>query len=359
MTLRCGIVGLPNVGKSTLFNALTCSEAAEAANYPFCTIEPNVGVIDVPDDRLAILSKMASSIEVKSARIEIVDIAGLVEGASKGEGLGNQFLGHIREVDAIIHVLRCFHDDNITHARNKVDPVDDMQIIETELMLADLQSLEKRIPNSEKKAKRDEVEAERLALMKQAMQLLGEGKPASQMVTEDNAKMVKELQLITTKPIIYVCNVDVASVESGNDLATAVKKIHPDATILCAGVEAELIALPADERGLFMEELGIKTSGLERLAVAAYTTLGLQTYFTVGEKETRAWTIPKGCKAPQAAGVIHGDFERGFIKAEVIAYNDYVSNGGESACKSLGKVRQEGKEYVVADGDIIHFKFNV
>jgi GTP-binding protein YchF len=365
MGFKAGIVGLPNVGKSTLFNALTRTAAAQAANYPFCTIEPNVGDVAMPEPRLDVLAKIASSKEIIPTRMNFVDIAGLVKGASQGEGLGNQFLATIREVDAVAYVLRCFEDDDITHVSNKIDPLADFQVVETELMLADMDSLEKRKAGVEKKAKGGDKEAIlTLNLIKLALEQLEAGKPArnAKVVAED-AKAWKMLQLLTSKPVFYICNVDEGSAASGNTFSEAVlahaKKEGSAAVVISAKIESEVAVLSDEEQKEFLESLGLEEPGLNRVIRAGYELLGLQTYFTVGPKEARAWTIKKGATAPQAAGVIHGDFEKGFIKAETIAYADYVKYNGEAGAKEAGKARQEGKEYVVADGDVMHFRFNV
>ncbi|WP_404402738.1 redox-regulated ATPase YchF [Pelagibacterium halotolerans] len=364
MGFKCGIVGLPNVGKSTLFNALTQTAAAQAANFPFCTIEPNIGEVSVPDERLDKLVEIGKSQTKIPARLSFVDIAGLVKGASKGEGLGNQFLANIRECDAIAYVLRCFENDDIVHVAGKVDPLTDAEVVETELMLADLESLEKRIPALEKKAKGQDKEAKlTLELVNRAKAILEDGKPAR--LTERSAeeeKAFKELQLLTAKPVLYVCNVDEAAAAEGNALTEKVAEYAKgqDArmVIISAEIEAELASLDPADRADYLESLGLKEPGLNRLIREGYKLLHLQTYFTVGPKEARAWTIPVGTKAPQAAGVIHTDFERGFIRAQTIAYDDFVALGGEVAAKEAGKARDEGKEYVVKDGDVMLFKFN-
>jgi ribosome-binding ATPase len=364
MGFKCGIVGLPNVGKSTLFNALTQTAAAQAANYPFCTIEPNVGDVAVPDPRLDTLARIASSAEIIPTRITFVDIAGLVRGASKGEGLGNQFLANIREVDAVAHVLRCFEDDDITHVEGRIDPVGDAETVETELMLADLDSLEKRITPLEKKAKSGEKEAkEQLALMMRAAVLLREGKPArlAQLSPEERLPYA-QLGLMTSKPVLYVANVEEASAATGNKYSKLVearaKAEGARAVVISAGVEEEIAQLPNDERQDFLDSIGLEEPGLNRMIRVGYELLGLLTFFTAGPKETRAWTVTKGSRAPQAAGVIHTDFEQGFIRAETIAYGDYVAGKGEAGARDAGKFRLEGKDYIVADGDVMHFRFN-
>lgn len=360
MGLKCGIVGLPNVGKSTLFNALTKTAAAEAANYPFCTIDPNTAIVNVPDIRLDALQKIAGSAKIEHATVEMVDIAGLVKGASKGEGLGNQFLSHIRETDAVMHVLRCFEDDNITHVNHKVDPVSDAETIETELILADLTSLEKRLPALEKKAKRDPELSQIVQLCHEMTAHMSEGRAARTAKVNATDKQIKELQLITSKPVLYVCNVDAASAASGNGLTQKVaKNVMGEMTVISADIEAEIAIMPEEERPLFLEELGLKEAGTDTLIKKVYRLLNLQTYFTAGPKEVYARTIPIGCNAAKAAGVIHSDFEKGFIKAEVISYEDYTRHNGETECRNLGKIRQEGRDYVVKDGDVMHFKFNV
>jgi ribosome-binding ATPase len=364
MGFKCGIVGLPNVGKSTLFNALTQTAAAQAANYPFCTIEPNVGDVAVPDPRLDTLARIASSAEIIPTRITFVDIAGLVRGASKGEGLGNQFLATIREVDAVAHVLRCFEDDDITHVEGRIDPVGDAETVETELMLADLDSVEKRIKPLEKKANSGEKEAkEQLALMMKAVVLLREGKPArlAQLSLEERGPYA-QLGLMTSKPVLYVANVEEASAGTGNKYSKLVeeraKAEGARAVVISARVEEEIAQLPNEERQDFLDSIGLKEPGLNRMIRVGYELLGLLTFFTVGPKETRAWTVTKGSRAPQGAGVIHTDFEQGFIRAETIAYADYVAGKGEAGARDAGKFRLEGKDYVVADGDVMHFRFN-
>lgn len=366
MGFKCGIVGLPNVGKSTLFNALLSTMQAEAANYPFCTIEPNVGRVGVPDDRLEKLAAIAGSQQIIPTQLEFVDIAGLVRGASKGEGLGNQFLSHIREVDAIIYVLRCFEDGNITHVEGTVDPMRDAEIIETELVLADMDSLEKRLPNIAKKAKGGDKEAAAQAVMiERALKVVNEGKPARATEVKDaeEKKVLRDLQLLTTKPVMYIANVDESSAAGGNAMSKkveemAAKKGAPCVTI-SARIEAEISMLETpEEKQEFLSSLGLSETGLSRIIRAGYSLLDLITYFTVGPKEARAWTIIKGTQGPAAAGVIHTDFEKGFIRAETIAYDDYISGKGETGAKEAGKFRLEGKEYVVKDGDVLHFRFN-
>jgi hypothetical protein len=366
MGFKCGIVGLPNVGKSTLFNALTETQAAQAANYPFCTIEPNVGQVAVPDERLQKIAAIAGSAKVIETQLGFVDIAGLVKGASKGEGLGNQFLGNIREVDAIVHVLRCFEDDDIQHVANKVDPIADAEVVETELMLADLESLEKRVPNAAKRGAAGDKEAKVMAsVLGQALDLLREGKPArlTEPKDDEEARVLVLAQLLTAKPVLYVCNVAEEDAATGNALSAQVfakaEAEGAQAVVVSAAIEAELVAMPVEDRAEYLTELGLTESGLARVIRAGYTLLGLKTFFTAGPKEARAWTFPDGAKAPQAAGEIHSDFERGFIRAETIAYEDYVTLGGEAGAKEAGRLRQEGKEYVVQDGDVLLFKFNV
>ncbi|HEU4959840.1 MAG TPA: redox-regulated ATPase YchF [Sphingomonas sp.] len=366
MGFRCGIVGLPNVGKSTLFNALTETAAAQAANYPFCTIEPNVGNVAVPDPRLHKLAEIAHSAKVIETQLGFVDIAGLVRGASKGEGLGNQFLGNIREVDAIVHVLRCFENDDIQHVDNRVDPIADAETVETELMLADLESLEKRVPNFAKKAAQGDKEAKIAAsVLGQALDLLREGKPARlvEPKDEEEARVFAQAQLLTAKPVLYVCNVNEEDAANGNAYSERVfdkaKVEGAQAVVVSAAIEAEIATMAAEDRKEFLADLGLEETGLARVIRAGYTLLHLITFFTAGPKEARAWTVEKGAKAPQAAGVIHTDFERGFIRAETIAYDDYVAFGGEAGAREAGKLRQEGKEYVVQDGDVMLFRFNV
>ena len=364
MGFKMGIVGLPNVGKSTLFNALTKTAAAQAANFPFCTIEPNVGEVAVPDARLDKLAEIAGSKQIIPTRMTFVDIAGLVKGASKGEGLGNQFLANIRECDAIAHVLRCFEDEDITHVEGRVDPVQDAETIETELMLADLESVERRLQNLSRKVRGGDKEAvEQERLLKAAQAALEEGRPARTVpVSDEDRKSWRMLQLLTAKPVLYVCNVEEASAASGNsqsarvaEMAAAQGNSH---VVISARIEEEISQLEPEEAEMFLEEMGLEEAGLDRLIRAGYALLHLQTYFTVGPKEARAWTIKEGTAAPGAAGVIHGDFERGFIRAETIAYDDFVSLGGESGAKEAGKMRAEGKTYVVKDGDVMHFLFN-
>ncbi|MCG7360697.1 redox-regulated ATPase YchF [Roseomonas sp. ACRSG] len=364
MGFNCGIVGLPNVGKSTLFNALTQTASAQAANYPFCTIEPNVGRVAVPDARLQTIAKIGKSQKIVPTSLEFVDIAGLVRGASKGEGLGNQFLANIRETDAIVHVLRCFEDSDVTHVEGSVDPLRDADIIETELMLADMDSIEKRLIGLQKRARGgDRESAAQVALMEPILAALQDGKPARTAIPKGQEEAVRRLQLLTSKPVLYVCNVEEASAGEGNAYSAKVferaKAEGAKAVVVSAAIEAEISQMDEADRGEFLEGLGLKDSGLDRVIAAGYGLLGLITYFTVGPKEARAWTIIKGMKAPQAAGVIHGDFERGFIAAETTAYDDYVALGGEQAAKEAGKTRVEGKEYVVKDGDIMLFRFNV
>ncbi|WP_425408627.1 redox-regulated ATPase YchF [Hyphococcus sp.] len=364
MGFKCGIVGLPNVGKSTLFNALTKTAAAQAANYPFCTIEPNVGDVAVPEPRLKKLAEIAESKEVIPARMQFVDIAGLVKGASKGEGLGNQFLANIREVDAVAYVLRCFDDDDITHVSGKIDPIADFEVVETELMLADLESLEKRRVNIEKKAKGQDKEAKAaLVLIDKALAELREGRPArNASIEEEEKKAWAGLQLLTAKPVLFVANVDEDAAAEGNEYARVVercaKKENAAAVVISAKIESELAQLDDNEQAEYLETLGLQEPGLNRLIRTGYDLLDLHTYFTAGPKEARAWTVRRGATAPQAAGVIHTDFEKGFIRAETISYKDYVDLGGEQAAKEAGKMRLEGKDYTVHDGDVMHFRFN-
>ena len=365
MGFKCGIVGLPNVGKSTLFNALTQTAAAEAANYPFCTIEPNTGRVSVPDERLEKLAVLAGSKQILPTFLEFVDIAGLVRGASKGEGLGNQFLGNIREVDAIVHVLRCFEGE-VTHVEGDVDPIRDADTVETELMLADLESLERRISPLEKRAKGGEKEARiQVAVMEKALVLLREGRPAREVALEGaEEKPFKMLQLLTAKPMLYICNVDEESAADGNELSARVAARAEETgaawVVISAAIEAEVASLDSDEeRQEFLESLGLEETGLARVIRAGYGLLDLITFFTVGPKEARAWTVRRGAKAPESAGVIHTDFEKGFIRAETISYGDFVNNGGEQGAKDAGRMRLEGKDYVAKDGDVFHFRFNV
>ena len=364
MGFNCGIVGLPNVGKSTLFNALTQTAVAQAANYPFCTIEPNVGRVAVPDVRLDTLTRIGKSQKTVPTSLEFVDIAGLVRGASKGEGLGNQFLANIREVDAIVHVLRCFEDGDVTHVEGSIDPIRDAETVETELMLADLDSLEKRAQGLVKRARGGDKEAlAQMALIEPIKAALEAGRPARTAVPAGEEEAAKRLQLLTTKPVLYVCNVEEASAATGNSQSARVferaKAEGAQAVVVSAAIEAEISQMPQADRGEFLSSLGLEDSGLDRVIRAGYALLGLITYFTVGPKEARAWTILKGMKGPQAAGVIHGDFERGFIAAETIGFDDYVALGGEQGAKEAGKMRVEGKEYVVRDGDVMLFRFNV
>lgn len=362
MGFKCGIVGLPNVGKSTLFNALTETAAAQAANYPFCTIEPNIGNVAVPDDRLEKLAAIASSKKIIATQLAFVDIAGLVRGASKGEGLGNQFLGNIREVDAIVHVLRCFEDDDIQHVENKVDPVADAQTVETELLLADLESLEKRVPALAKKAAQGDKEAKAAAgVLGQALELLREGKPARLVEPRDDeeARALRNAQLLTSKPVLYVCNVDEGSAANGNAFSEKVfaraAAEGAQAVVVSAAIESELVTMDMADRMEFLEEMGLHETGLARVIRAGYELLHLITFFTVGPQEARAWTVHTGATAPEAAGEIHSDFQKGFIRAETIAYDDYVTLGGEAKAREAGKLRAEGKAYVVHDGDVMHF----
>ncbi len=363
MGFKCGIVGLPNVGKSTLFNALTQTAAAEAANYPFCTIEPNVGDVGVPDPRLDMLGEIGKSASIIPTRLTFVDIAGLVRGASKGEGLGNQFLAHIREVDAVAYVLRCFQDSDIAHVEGRIDPLADAETVETELMLADLESLERRREPLAKKAQVGEKEAKtQLALIDKALELLREGKPARlARLTPEEEPGYRALQLLTAKPVVYVCNVDEASAAAGNAMSQKVeakaREEGAGCVIISAKIEAEFAGLPPQDREAFLHDLGLQEAGLNRLIREGYRVLGLITYFTVGPKEARAWTVTRGTKAPKAAGTIHTDFEKGFIRAETITYDDFVALGGEAGAKEAGKMRLEGKEYIVKDGDVMHFRF--
>jgi GTP-binding protein YchF len=366
MGFKCGIVGLPNVGKSTLFNALTQTAAAEAANYPFCTIEPNVGDVGVPDPRLARLAEIAGSAQTIPTRLTFVDIAGLVRGASKGEGLGNQFLAHIREVDAVAYVLRCFEDEDVAHVEGRIDPISDAETVETELMIADMESLERRREPLAKKATSGDKEAkaqmaQQLALIDKALELVSAGKPARlARLTPEEERPWRLLQLLTAKPVVYVCNVDEGSI-GGNALSAAVAERAlaegAGCVVICAKLEAELAALEPAERAEYLEQLGLKEPGLNALIREGYRVLDLITFFTAGPKEARAWTVTAGAKAPRAAGAIHTDFEKGFIRAETIAYDDYVGLGGEQAAKAAGKMRLEGKEYMVRDGDVMLFRF--
>ena len=366
MGFKCGIVGLPNVGKSTLFNALTATAAAQAANYPFCTIEPNVGAVSVPDKRLREIAKIAQSAKILGTQLEFVDIAGLVRGASKGEGLGNQFLGHIREVDALIHVVRCFEDQDITHVEGEIDPVRDIEIISTELMLADLESLERRETNLAKKAKGGDKEAQMLhALLQKVLPVLQQGLPARMAkISEEEKPLFKQLQLLTGKPSLYVCNVAESQAAQGNPFSRKVAEFATQegarCVVISAAIEAEISSLPSEEdKEEFLKSLDLEETGLSQVIREGYHLLDLLTFFTAGPKETRAWTVFQGARAPQAAGVIHSDFERGFICAETISYEDYVQCGGEQGAKAAGKWRQEGRDYPVQDGDVFHFRFNV
>ena len=366
MGFNCGIVGLPNVGKSTLFNALTATAAAQAANFPFCTIEPNVGRVALPDVRLDSIASIAGSANIVPTQLEFVDIAGLVKGASQGEGLGNQFLSNIRETHAVVHVLRCFEDDDIHHVDGSVDPIRDAEVIETELLLADLESVEKQIKNIERKVKTGDKDVKlQHELMLKVKAILDEGKPARDLeLDDDECPLFKHMGLLTGKPILYVCNVSEDDAESGNALTAKVAEMAAaqgaQSVIICASIESEIAQLDsAEERAEFLETIGLEEPGLNKIIRAGFDLLGLQTYFTAGPKEARAWTVRKGAKAPEAAGEIHTDFEKGFIKAEVIGFDDYVAAKGEQGAKDAGKLRQEGKEYVVADGDVILFKFNV
>jgi len=362
MGFKCGIVGLPNVGKSTLFNALTETAAAQAANYPFCTIEPNIGNVAVPDARLEKLAAIAGSKKIIATQLAFVDIAGLVRGASKGEGLGNQFLGNIREVDAIVHVLRCFEDDDIQHVENRVDPVADAETVETELLLSDLESLEKRVPAFAKKAAQGDKESKIAAsVLGQTLELLREGKPArlTEPKDEEEARVLRTAQLLTSKPVLYVCNVDEGSAANGNAFSEKVfakaAAEGAQAVVVSAAIESELVTMEMADRMEFLEEMGLHETGLARVIRAGYELLHLLTFFTVGPQEARAWTVHTGATAPEAAGEIHSDFQKGFIRAETIAYDDYVALGGEAKAREAGKLRAEGKAYVVHDGDVMHF----
>ena len=366
MGFRCGIVGLPNVGKSTLFNALLSTAQAQAANYPFCTIEPNVGRVEVPDPRLDTLARIAGSAKLIPTQLEFVDIAGLVRGASKGEGLGNQFLSHIREVDAILYVLRCFTDGDIVHVEGSVDPLRDADVVETELLLADLESLEKRVPATQKKAKGGDRDAqEQVGLMERVLKAVADGRPARSVEPRDPAerKMLAAMQLLTAKPVMFVCNVDEAAAATGNALSAKVESMARErgapCVVVSAKIEAEISVLPETEKADFLAAIGLSETGLARVIRAGYSLLDLVTFFTVGPKEARAWTIPSGTLAPQAAGVIHTDFENGFIRAETVSFPDFVELGGEAGAKKAGRFRLEGKEYPVQDGDVLHFRFNV
>ncbi|MAX95063.1 MAG: redox-regulated ATPase YchF [Alphaproteobacteria bacterium] len=366
MGFKCGIVGLPNVGKSTLFNALTATAAAQAENFPFSTIEPNIGRVAVPDERLDKIAKIGQSAKIIPTQLEFVDIAGLVRGASKGEGLGNQFLGNIRETDAIVYVLRCFEDGDVTHVEGSVDPLRDAEIIETELMLADLESLERRIQNAVKKARGNDKEAkEQVALMERIVPLLEDGKPARMVeLSADERETFRQLQLLTSKPVLYVCNVEEDNAADGNEYSAKVAAMAAEkgaeSVVISAKIESEIALIDdAEEKAEFLETLGLSEPGLNKIIRAGYKLLNLVTFFTVGPKEARAWTVRRNATAPEAAGAIHTDFQRGFIKAETIAYDDFVGLGGESAAREAGKLRQEGKEYITQDGDVFHFKFNV
>ncbi|MFQ3307710.1 MAG: GTP-binding protein YchF [Candidatus Midichloriaceae bacterium] len=364
MSFKCGIVGLPNVGKSTLFNALTNSDKASAENYPFCTIDPNIGIINVPDNRMQKLAKICDSKKIISSQIEFVDIAGLVKGANKGEGLGNRFLSHIREVDAIVYMVRCFENPDIIHVEGSVDPIRDSEIIETELILSDLESLSKQISSFEKKLKQDKSYANVIDLAKKILSVLNDGKPVRGMVNEDNSNEIKNFNLLTSKPFFYVCNVEEENVVNGNKYSKMIedkaKEENVNCIIISAKIEEEIANLNDENDKLeFLKELGIDQGGLDKVVQNGYEILGLKTYFTVGPKEVHAWTFKEGTSAQKAAGIIHTDFEKGFICAETISYDDYISLGGESGAREVGKLRQEGKDYIVQDGDVILFRFNV